>query len=132
MKIVRTKNPDICYYLVPWFITDEKSAYEIGAELYQRMKQQPEDTYVQVGVEGQQIKSILIAYTMPNYVHIWQARKDKDMNRPRLAFHKLCRWAKRQGYDKLRLATPNKRVRRMYKKKYGFVPLGGMEMEKQI
>ena len=132
MKILRVLNPEISVQLIPWYVPDDKTPIEIGMELDQRMREDSDNTGVFVAVKNGYLKAMLIGYMEGETLFVWQARKSKDMDRPRLIFHELCRWAKAKGAKKAQLKSSDKRVRRMYKRKYGFTPLGGPLMERTI
>jgi hypothetical protein len=129
MKFVRTTDPEISVYLIPWFIG---SPVEIGLELHRRMTQTPDDTCVLLAMKDNYIKALLIGYMEDGDLFVWQAHKSKDMDRPRLMFHELCVWGRSRGAKKARLISPDKRARRMYRKKYGFHNIGETEMEREI
>jgi hypothetical protein len=132
MNITRVQNPEISVHLLPWYVEDDKTALEIGMELNDRMTDCPDETCVLVATDKGHLKAVLIGYIENDYLFVWQAKKSKDMNRPHLIFHKMCEWGKSKGVEKARLGTSNKRVRRMYKRKYGFTPIGEALMEKSI
>jgi len=138
MKILRQTNPNISFALIPWFVpSSEQTILQIGAELYQKMIDIPDDTLVLTAMEGEYCKAIIIAYSEVNeqgkvQVYLWQARKLKDFKYPRLVFAKAVEWAKYKQATRLILGSEDKRVRRMYKRKYGFSPMGGNYMERAV
>ena len=132
MNIIRIKNPEISVHLLPWYIEDNQTPLEIGMELNDRMINKPDDTCVLLAIKNGYLKCVLIGYIENDYLFIWQARKSKDMDRPRLMFRKLCEWGKSKGVEKAQLIASDKRVRRLYKRKYGFTSVGGPVMEKQL
>lgn len=133
MKIVRQTNPEVCFALIPWFVPNQnQNVLEIGAELYQRMIDKPDDTLVLTALNGEYCEGVLISYVDADHVHIFQARKARDFQYPRLMFAKTMEWAKAKGFNKLTLGCEDKRLRRMYKTKYGFVSSGGVYMERSI
>ena len=132
MKIIRITNPEISVHLLPWYVEDNKTPLEIGMELNDRMRENPDDTCVLLAVDKGYIKGVLIGYMDSTSLFVWQARKSKDMNRPRLIFQRLCEWGKQKNADKVQLISDDKRVRRLYKRKYGFTHIGEGLMEKEL
>ena len=65
-------------------------------------------------------------------MYIWQFRKSKDMDKPRQMEHKLYEWAREKGATRAVLGCEDKRIRRLYKRKYGFTPTTGVYMEKTL
>ena len=131
MNIVRVRHPDISVYLIPWFVEDGQTAVEVGMELNDRLRQKPDDTCVMLAIDKGYLKGVLVGYIEQDYLFVWQARKSKDMDRPRLIFHCLCEWSKTRGVKKARLVSHDKRIRRLYKRKYGFTHIGDGLMEKE-
>ena len=127
--IARLTDPEHSVIVSPAFVGDKK---EMLLELYKRMDEQPDDTLVLIDVKDNHLKALLVAYDEDDHVFIRQAHKSKDMKTPRLMYYKLCQWAKSKGKNKLRLGCEDKRTRRMYKRRYGFHSIGGVEMEKAI
>ena len=132
MKILRITNPEISVHLLPWYVEDNKTQLEIGMELNDRMRENPDDTCVLLAIKDGYLKGVLIGYLEDDYLFIWQAKKSKDMDRPRLILHEMCRWAKQNGKKKIVIGSSNKRVRRLYKRKYGFTPSTGIYMERAL
>jgi len=133
MKILRQTNPDISFALIPWFVPSSKqTVLDIGAELYQRMIDTPDNVVVLTAMEGEYCKAISIAYYEDGKVIYWQARKQRDFQYPRLMVAKIFEWAKTKKVDKVIVGSEDKRLRRMYKTKYGFKPVGGVYMERCI
>jgi hypothetical protein len=130
MKITKITDPDISIHLVPWYVEDDMTRVEVGMELNDRMTNHGDDTCVLVATDKDMIKAMLIGYIEDDYLFCWQARKSKDMRQPRLIFHKLCEWGRTKGMKKMRLMSGDKRIRRMYRRKYGFTSIGGSLMEK--
>ena len=127
--IARLTKPEHSVAVAPAFVGDKT---EILLELYKRMDEKPDDTFVLVDITDNHLKALLVAYATDDCVFIRQAHKSKDMHNPKLMFFKLCEWARKKGYDKLQLGCEDKRIRRMYKKRYGFHSIGGVEMEKKL
>jgi hypothetical protein len=132
MTFTRVTNPDISIYLLPWYVEAEKSRFEIGEELNERMTQNPDDTCVLVASKDGYMKGVIIGYIEDGDLFVWQASKSKDMDKPRLIFKIMCDWARDKGAKKVTIGSPDKRVRRLYKRKYGFTPAEGMYMEKTL
>jgi hypothetical protein len=132
MKITRTTNPDISIHLIPWYVEDDQTALEIGMELNDRMTENPDDTCVLVATDKGYMKAMAVAYIEGDRMIIWQGKKSKDMSNPRLMFHELYKWGRGRGAEKAVLGSPDKRVRRLYKRKYGYKPTTGGWMEKML
>ena len=132
MKIVQIKNPDASIYLMPWFVEGNQDIVQIGYQLNERMIESPETTYVAVAIDKGYIKAFIAAYIENEEVLIWQFKKSKDMNQPRQMEHKLYEWARPRGATKAVLGVADKRIRRLYRRKYGFTPRSGIYMEKPL
>jgi len=130
MKIIRVTNPEISIQLLPWYVEEDRTAMEIGMELNDRMIESPNDTCVLAAIDKGFMKAMIVGFIEEDYLFIWQAKKSKDMDRPRLVFHRLCEWGKQKGISKIKLVSQDKRIRRLYKRKYGFHHIGDGVMEK--
>lgn len=131
--ITRHFDPDITLSLIPWYVTDdEKDCLQIGMELNDMMIQNPYDTLVLTVDEDNERKAMLVAYVKEDKVHIWQAHKMKGFRDSKKVLNVVEAWAKHKNLSAIQLATSDGRRRRLYKRKYGFKPVGGIYMEKQV
>jgi GNAT superfamily N-acetyltransferase len=123
----------VTFALVPLYVEAEKNCWQIGAELYARMIKEAKDTFVLLATERNgKIMAFLAAYVDNDHVHIWQARKLSGFGEGRRMLETLYVWAKALGFSRITLGCPEKRLRRLYKRKYGFTPTEGDYMEKRL
>jgi len=135
MKIIRVTNPEISIPLLPWFAEaeGELSREECVKGLQILMTEMSEETCVLVATDKQYMKGFVVGYIEKDGgLWIWQAKKSKDMRNFQLLIHKLYTWARTMGAKKATLGSDDKRLRRLYKRKYGYTPIGGNLMEKAI
>lgn len=132
MIIERVTHPDVTFSLVPFYVAAEKTAMEIGSELYARMIHEADDTFVLIATANGFIQAFIVAYVDADHVHIWQARKLKGFQHGREMLEEVYAWAKGRGFERVTLGAPDKRLRRLYRRKYGFTPTEGVYMERAI
>ena len=131
MKYIRAKHPAICWPLLPWFIEGNQTREEIFLELYARLEQESEDTFVEVALEGDFCKGMLVAYILDEHLWIWQARASQGFKHSRDVFDHAVQWAKERGIKAVRMETYDKRFEKLYKRRYGFHKVGKV-MERAI
>jgi len=119
MRFLTTKNPDIAYILVPWYVPVNQSREDIFLETYERLKYTPDEMFVCLAVDNDVIKGMVMAFCRYNDVFLWQARSEglarKYVDR---AFDGLCLWAKSKGFDRI-VTVPN-RAAKLWQRRWGF------------
>ena len=120
MKYIRVTNPDISLHLMPWYIADDETEIEVGMRLNDRMTDEPDDTYVLLAEDKGYLKAMLIGVLDGENLLVWQFKKTKDMNTPRQMEKKMYDWARKKGAIRIVLGSKDKRLRRLYRRKYGF------------
>lgn len=120
MKFIQAKHPAICWPLLPWFVEGNQTRQEIFLELYGRLEQEPENTFVEIALDDQICKGILMAYVSENHVWIWQARAAKGFAFQKEMFSHLKEWAKSKNKKVMRMGTHNDRLEKLYSRKFGF------------
>lgn len=128
MRIDRYTDPDISYVLYPWYVEVNQTKEEIGFELYTRLKNNPEETFIIVLSEGLIIRGFLVAYVRYNDVFIWQARTTRPQY-SKIGFNIIVKWAENLGKNKIRIIAGSKTLRRFFSRKYGFIDVEMGEME---
>jgi len=126
MYLTNHKNPEIAFTLMPWYVPLMETREEIGRELYERLKQVPNDTLCGVFYENG-IRGMFIAYCREDDVFIWQANAPKNKY-IKLVLDTVVLWAKFRGFDWIRLITTK---RQAIKRRFGFVNRG-IELERSI
>ena len=120
IRYINAKHPAICWPLLPWFVEDDNTVQEIFLELYGRLEQCPEDTYVDIALDGDRCRAILIAYVSGDEVWIWQARVSKDFKEQKKMFNRLKKWARDKGKEYIRMKTNTDKLERFYERRYNF------------
>ena len=93
-------------------------------ELYGRLEQDPENTFVHVALDEEICKGVLIAYNSKDSVWIWQARAAKNFKYQKDMFSHLKRWAKNKNKKVMRMETHNEKLEKFYKHRFGFTKIG--------
>lgn len=129
MSIIKTQDPNVSIYLLPWYIEGDMTRFEIGVNLYERLINDPDNTFVSVAVDDNNVKAVLIAYVRDNDVFIWQAKAKPGFKGTREMFDDLIVWAKNKKKDRLATHSPrNKCVMR----RWGFAGSDNNEIIKEI
>ncbi len=131
MKFLQTKHPAICWPLLPWFVEGDQAREEIFLELYGRLEQDPDNTFVEIALDGEICKGVLIAYTLNDSVWIWQARTAKDFNQSEKMLDDLINWTKTKNITKLRAQCSKDKAEKIFMRRYGFKK-DGIEIVKEI
>ena len=131
-KIFRAYNPFISLALVPWYVANDQTPFQIGMELNDRMREEPENTFVLIAMNGEKAEAILIAYIETDHVHVWQARKKSGFRYSGDMFAMLCQWAQDNDISILQCAPAGHAQRRLYRRKYGFESIDNKYMRKRL
>lgn len=113
--------------LIPWYAPGDQAHLEIGLELYERLKEKPDNTFCLVAMENGFCQGILIAYIRKNDIWLWQSRAKSGFKYSKLAMRCLFEWAKWRGYNTIK-TKPNKRSAKLLARKYKFTPSDEGEM----
>ncbi len=125
MRFIQAKHPAICWPLLPWFVEGTQTREEIFMELYGRLEQDTDNTFVEIAIDGGICKGILIAYNNNDHVCIWQARAGNGFKESKEMFNHLKVWAKGKS-GVMRLKTSNERLEKFYSRRFGFSKVGDM------
>lgn len=131
MRFIQAKHPAVCWPLLPWFIEGNQTREEIFMELYGRLEQKPDNTFVEIALEGGICKGILIAYVSDDHVWIWQARAAKDFRQGRKMFDDLISWSRERGIKKLRAGCSKDKNMKHIMRRFGFEK-NGKEIQRII
>lgn len=131
MHYLRAKHPAIAWCLIPWFVEGNQTREEIFMELYGRLEQDPDNVYIDIALEGEICKGVLIATKDDDGVWVWQARKSDGFKKSKEMFSRMVDWAKESGATSLRLKTDDGKLEKLYSRRYGFAKSGDY-MEKAI
>jgi hypothetical protein len=137
MKFIRAKHPAVCWCLLPWFVEGNQTRKEIFTELYGRMEDKPDDTFVLVAMENGLCHGFMAAYCRDDDVFLWQSRtrdpfdklypdKTKVMQYNEDAFNLLFEWAKSRGKKSASALCTEEKVKDLVVRRYGFVKNGNL------
>lgn len=126
------KNPEFVVKLLPWLTPSDQSLVDIMCELYERLKNKPDETFCCMATENNIGQALLIAGCRENDVGIWQARSRAGFKYQKLLLWLLSIWAKSKGYNKLTAGVSDGRRQRFFERKYGFKMCEEGVMEKMI
>lgn len=124
MIIFRTKKPEILKYIYPKMVVDDGANKDIIAEdIFAMMNNNPDNTCVIVGFDGDYLKIFLIAFYEEgkNFVWIDQVWIDTDVNKKysNELVDAIKKWAKDfHNIDELRFQT--ERNPEAFKRSWGF------------
>ena len=129
MTIINTKDPKVWGYLYHWFIPYDQDRLLIGAELYHRLTETPDDTYVSIIVEDDAVIGVLIGYIINETdALIWQAKAKPSLKQSRQILDGFIDWAKEKGMKQI--VAFSDRARSL-SRRYGFT-LSGNLLTKEI
>lgn len=120
MRFIQAKHPAICWPLLPWFVEGDQTRKEIFMELYGRLEQEPENTFVEVVLDGDMCKGVLVGYVSGDHIWIWQARAKKDFKQGKRMFGDLIAWATRKGKNELRAGCSKNKNMKLFMRRFGF------------
>ena len=119
MMFCLPKNPNVALMLVPWFVPVNQKLEDMMLELYDRLKNDPDDTFVCLVIQDDLIKGMVIAYCRAMDVFIWQAR-NQGLARATVdrVLDGLYHWAKAKGFG--RITTIPNRAAKLWERRWGF------------
>ena len=121
MRIWNCKNYEwASLALIPWFVPTNQNPLDMGWELHERLKENPDDTLCLVAIEKNLIQAILIAYKRKRIIWIWQAHAREKFRFSSLMFNGLVSWAKSRKISKIKCKVSSEKNRKLYGIKYGF------------
>lgn len=97
MRIWNCKDPDISFFLVPWYVVNGQSIAQIGADIYERLRDNPEDTFCSLIIEKNRCIAFIVAYYEQNVTFILQARATPGCEYGQLVFDGLILWSQAKG-----------------------------------
>ncbi len=104
---------------MPWYVEYDRNRLEIGSELYDRLANNPENTFLTIAVEDDKIYAIIIAYVERDYVWGWQSGTKQGFRHSKTLFNSLLEWTKSKNVSKIK-CLPNVEVRDLLRRRYGF------------
>ncbi len=123
IKFWNIKNPDIAQKLIPWYIPRDENRLDIGWELHQRLKKNPDDTFCLLAMDDLVCLGVMLAYTRKNDVWCWQARGTPQCSHySKEAFQRLMKWTREKGFDKIKIDARDERTAKCLARRYGFKP----------
>jgi hypothetical protein len=120
VRYLNAKHPAVCWPLLPWFVEGDQTRKQIFLELYARLEQEPENTFVEIALEGEYCKAILIAYVSGDCVWVWQARASNDFNEGKKMLNNLINWSKNKKINKLKAACSKDKNAKLIMRRFGF------------
>lgn len=131
MRIQKTTNPKISFALIPWFVPANLDRLQIGWELHEMLRKEPDNVFCLIATENGIGQAVLIAYTEENYVWVWQRRIKAGFKYQKFMYDGLVNWSKARGFDRLRCGA-SKRAGRVLRRRYGFEDCGNNKLERLI
>lgn len=125
MRILNTKNPDDAIRLTPWYVATERDdRISIAAQVYQRLLQKPEDTFVLIAIERDIARAMLVAHVSDaskKVCWLWQVRLQPGFSEGELLFDAVKSWAKAKGCREIRTGVNGRK--KAFERKWGFKPI---------
>ena len=106
--------------LISWFIPTNQNPLEMGWELHERLRENPDDIFCVVAIERNIIQAILIAYIRKRDVWLWQAHARKGFEYSKMIFNGLKIWSKLRKRKRIRMGVHEKR--NAFQRRWGFKP----------
>ena len=121
MRLWICDNPEFASLaLISWFIPRNQNPLDMGWELHERLRKNPEDTFCLIAIEKNIIQAVLIAYKRKRDVWIWQAHARNGFKYSKTIFNGLVEWTKGKKIKRIRCRVEEERNRKLYELKYGF------------
>lgn len=134
MRLLNTKNPENVTRIYPWLIpTETKTRMDIAAEIYGRLKEKPDDTFVLIAIENNITRAVMIAYVSEcrkRCVWLWQSQSKPGFRYGRLMFDALKSWSRSKRAKEIRMRT--NRDKEAIQRKWGFESLKNGDMRIKI
>ena len=132
----------MCWCLLPWFIEGKETREEIFLQLYNRLEQDPDNTFVLIAMEGEYCHGFMAAYCREDDVLLWQARTRSPFDElypdkaniyeyNDKAFEILFEWAASKGKKIVSAICHEKRTESLVMRRYGFKK-DGTKITKEI
>lgn len=104
----------------------------MAAELYYRLKENPEDTLLLVAIERNITRAVLIAHVSKNkkYIWLWQCNTEPGFRHSRILFDAITSWAGAKKVKEIRMG-PNGR-REAFERRWGFKTMRDGNMKLKI
>jgi hypothetical protein len=133
MRLLKTKNPDDVAKIYPWLIpTKTETRMNIASELYGRLKEKPDDTFVLVAIERGITRCIVVAYMSSKRVcWLWQSQAEPGFKHSRLMMDALKSWARGKGAKKIGIGVPDERKKAVVRR-WGFKELRNGELRLKL
>lgn len=134
MRLLSTKNPQDIAKIYPWLIpTKNETRMNIASELFGRLKERPDDTFVLVAIENNITRCIVVAYMSSKRVcWLWQSQAQPGFKHSRLMMDALKSWARGRGAKKIGISVSKTGKKRAFKRRWGFKELRNGEMRLKI
>lgn len=120
MRLLNNKDPEFAMRLIPWFVPVGQNPIDMGWKLYERLKENPDDTLCLVAIEKNIIQAVLIAYVQKRAVWLWQAHGRKGFRFSKLMFNLLKSWTKTKNRKRIRIGIYERKE--AFQRKWGFKP----------
>jgi len=133
MRLLNTKDPNDAIKLWPWYLeTETENRNDIMSELYGRLKERPDDTFVLVAIERNITRCVVIAYMSSKRVAwLWQSQAQPGFRHSRLMMDALKSWARAKGAKKIGIGVADER-KRAFIRRWGFKELRNGELRCKI
>jgi len=119
--IQRITDPDHVIHLVPWLVPVDQTVLEIGAKIYQRTLDTPDEILILVDLDEKgYCHGLLVATLEEDHVFAWQARTDSQCRVQKQALGIVGQWAAQNNRTKVHVSPATASRRRLYQR-YGFV-----------
>lgn len=123
MVIVNSKNPNIAYPLLDYFVPVDQTREQIAFELYNRLKFNPNDTLCLAFEDKKQMVGFACLYREDDGVFFWQTHCAPGIKHSKTLYALVENWAKTKG-NKLRCGAKDERTAKFFNRKYGFIATG--------
>jgi len=119
--IQRITDPEKVIHLVPWLVPVDQTVLEIGAEIYRRTVETPDEILILVDLDEKgYCHGLLVATLEEDCIFGWQARCDRYCKVQKEAAKVVMTWAKENNRSTIRLKYHKLSLNRYYKR-YGFL-----------
>jgi hypothetical protein len=117
----RITDPEKVIHLVPWLVPVDQSVLDIGAEIYRRILEIPDDILILVDLDEKGIcHGLLVSTLEKDCVFAWQARADSNCRTQKQALGLVGQWAAQNNRQEVHVSPATESRRRLYQR-YGFV-----------
>lgn len=133
LTIEQCKDPNIGFKLLEHLVADFEPKIEIANEMYNKLKESPENVYCVIAKYFGYTAGFLFAYIVDKTVLIRQGRAMLPfINCSKEIMDNLIDWARNKGVSSIEIRVKKQKLRAYYHRQYNFMPIDDKTMKLEI